>query len=695
MPQQPYFNDEFGFRQESAVVSQAGGLSVVDNIETSGINSGLAQDNSYVLLQDKAKALFQLTNGNATVKATGDLFLGGKNVFQSIAGDTQLVILGDEHVYRHGDKTEQTGDVDQKTIQATKDAQKIATDIDKKKMETIKNTQGTPVPCPTCSMEVLTDRGQCLLDLVFKLLRFAIPNFPYPLDILQRVLNFLGVPFQSPETVQKLNGGQGCGSPGCKNGTVNSPQEAIQKANKQAADELKSKEKELGEKTKQMGSGGTQVMGPFTGDVALYVGHPEAMNTSPVVALKDHATTPFGFTNKTSPEGSGFIPHTKGNAKKAVYSDCLRLPGNFSLSVNQKFSIKTGSPGIDMLTSGKVQIDGAVTNVVATEGELTLMSNNVTTVKGKNIIIDGNDRSGDTGVRIEAENTMVAGALHVSGDLAVKGAIEMDGGLYCTHITCPGERVATGPAGPAHQVQSGGTWNNPVGGLQASVLDTFDKILKKAGRDVFNVLSLNIANGMAEIKTLLEEAYETVKINTIIDNFGMPTGFGTTYFAAPGLPAGPPLMVNGFAIVVPGQTLPVHTFTHNHLSPGSNHSHDYTSFQGQPVGSNTAARAIRPEPSHVPSPAKATGIGTKPGHKNTGDLCIPCVWPFGGGGPNNRGRDSFYGTTPQNPTTNYVPITSQTFDPNGNLVPLPFLDIGCDPETGETFTFGVSPISAI
>jgi hypothetical protein len=537
------------------------------------------------------------------------------------------------------------------------------------------------------------------LDLVFKLLRFAIPNFPYPLDILQRLLNFLGVPFQSPETVQKLNGGEGCGSPGCKNGTVYSPQEGIQKANKEAADNLKSKEKELGEKTKKMGGGGTQMMGPFTGDVALYVGHPEAMNTSPVVALKDHATIPFGFTNKTSPEGSGFIPHTKGNAKRAVYSDCLKLPGSFSISVNQKFSVKTGSPGIDLLTSGKVQIDGAVTNVVATDGELTLMSNNVTTVKGKNIIIDGNDRSGDTGIRLEAENIMAAGALHVSGDLAVKGAISMDGGLYCTHITCPGERVASGPAGPAHQVHSGGTWNNPFTGLQATVLDTFDKILKKAGRDPFNLLSLNIINGMAEIKTLIEESYESIKLNTIVDNYGMPTGFATSYFAAPGLPAGPPLMVNGFAMagpypvafiytfVVPGQTMPVHTFTHNHLSPGSNHSHDYTSFQGQPTGNNTSARAARPNPSHVPSPAKATGIGTKPGHKSTGDLCIPCIWPFGGGGPNSKGRNTAYGLDPNANNnvyqgTNYVPVTSLPFDPNGNLIPPPFLDIGCDPETG-------------
>jgi hypothetical protein len=145
--------------------------------------------------------------------------------------------------------------------------------------------------------------------------------------------------------------------------------------------------------------------------------------------------------------------------------------------------------------------------------------------------------------------------------------------------------------------------------------------------------------------------------------------------------AGPYPVTFTYTFVVPGQTLPVHNFTHNHGSPGGNHSHDYTSFQGQPVGTNTAARGIRPEPSHVPSPPKSTGIGTKPGHKTTGDLCIPCIWPFGGGGPNAKKRNSTYGLDPNAYNNvyqgNFIPVTNLTFDPDGNLIPPPSLDLGC------------------
>jgi len=145
--------------------------------------------------------------------------------------------------------------------------------------------------------------------------------------------------------------------------------------------------------------------------------------------------------------------------------------------------------------------------------------------------------------------------------------------------------------------------------------------------------------------------------------------------------AGPYPVAFMYTYVVPGQTFPIFNFTHNHGSPGGNHSHDYTSFQGQPVGSNQAARGIRPDPSHVPTPAKATGIGTKPGHKNTGDLCIPCIWPFGGGKPNAKKRNSTWGLDPNAYNKvykgNMIPVTNLKFDPNGNLIPPPFLDLGC------------------
>jgi hypothetical protein len=682
-----------GFKHQSGMYSPAGGLEISSDISPNSNGSTQVNDNSYIILQDKAKALLELKGGNLTIKGN-DVYIGSKgNFFQSIAGDAQLVNNGSYYTYVKGDHHETVGSSTTEEIEAMKKCREICYEIDKKKVEYIENGEGTDVPCPTCSMSVLTDRGQCLLDLVWKLIRLAIPNFPYPLDILQKLLDFLGTPFLTPEEVQQINGGEGCGSPGCKGGMCKSPQKDIQDANENAAKELKEKQKELNEYQKKSGSGGTKVFGPFTGDVAIFVGHPDMINQSPTVALtKHHDTIPFGFKNNEV----GLIPSSKGNCKKAVYCPPLMNAGSLSLTVAEKFTIKTGSPGIETLTSGKFSIKGETVDVTSSKGELTISSNNVTTLKGKNIIIDGNDRSGDSGIKLEAENIQATGALTVTGDLDVKGAIKMDGGIYTTHITAPGERIATGPSGAAHQVQSNAQWNNPFTGMQATIYDKYDKIYKKTSRDVFNVLSLNIINGMAELKTLVEETYSTMILSLGIENMGMPSGFGTTYFAPPGLPSGPPLLVNGLAFagpypvtfvytfVVPGQTFPVYNFTHNHGSPGGNHSHDYTAFQGNYVGTNNAARAIRPDPSHVPSPPKQRGTGTKPGHKNMGELCLPCIWPFGGGGPNASRRNKAYGLDPNAYNnvyrgTNFVPVTALKFNSDGSLNPPPFLDLGCDP----------------
>lgn len=705
--QKPVFNynntegtgfGDLGFKQQSGLYSEAGGLEMRSDIFPSKDGSSQPQDNSYVLLQDKTKALLQLNNGNVTIKGN-DVFIGSKgNFFQSILGDAQLVNQGDYYTYIKGDQQETVGSSSKEELEATKKAKQIALEIDKKKVESIEKGEGTDVPCPTCSMSVLTDRGQCLLDLVWKLIRLAIPNFPYPLDILQKLLDFLAIPFLTPEEVKQINGGKGCGSPGCKGGTCKSPQKDIQDANENAAKELKSKQKELNDAQKKMGSGGTKVFGPFSGDVALFVGQPDAINQSPTVALtKHHGTIPFGFENNEV----GFIPNSKGNCKKAVYCPPLQNPGSLSLTVAEKFTLQTGSPGIEALTSGRLAVKAEDVLLTSAKGEFTITSNNVTTLKGKNVIIDGNDRSGDDGILLDAKNVKATGALHVNGDLAVKGAISMDGGIYCTHITAPGERIATGPAGPASQVQSNAQWNNPVTGLQATVFDQFDKSWKKVSRDIFNTISLNIINGMAEIKTLIEETYSTMILSIGIENLGQPAGFGTTFFASPGMPSGPPLMVNGtaqagpypvvftYTFVVPGQTFPVYNFTHNHGSPGGNHSHDYTAFQGNYVGTNNAARASRPNPSHVPSPPKQKGTGTKPGHKNMGELCIPCIWPFGGGGPNAKKRNKTYGLDPNAYNnvyngTNFVPVTALTFNPDGTLNPPPFLDLGCEPSDDQT-----------
>jgi hypothetical protein len=194
MPAPTLLNSLSGSQQTTSTLTEAGGLEMKTNIWFDTKNgSNLPEDNSYVLLQDKYKSLVQMIGGNLVLKSNADLYMGAmQNLFTTVGGDHQTVIQGDHHDYTKGNKTTSTGEAGPKQVEAAKKLQDATHKIDKKKIDTIKKTKGGEVECPNCASEVLTDRGQCLIDEAIKIIRLAIPNFPYPLEVLEKILNFLG-----------------------------------------------------------------------------------------------------------------------------------------------------------------------------------------------------------------------------------------------------------------------------------------------------------------------------------------------------------------------------------------------------------------------------------------------------------------------------------------------------------------------
>jgi hypothetical protein len=74
--------------------------------------------------------------------------------------------------------------------------------------------------------------------------------------------------------------------------------------------------------------------------------------------------------------------------------------------------------------------------------------------------------------------------------------------------------------------------------------------------------------------------------------------------------------------------IPVYTYTHNHGSPGDPHAHSYIMPRMLGYDTASAATASRDEPSVIPTPARATGMGNQTGnYPSLGDL-----GPCGGGG---------------------------------------------------------------
>ena len=669
-------------KQANTVSSEAGLLEFKNHVRVDEFGSLIPDDRSYVLLQDKFKSLIQFIGGTVTLKAASDMcIVAGQNLFFSVKGDVQWNYGGDKHEYIQGNHTVQYGEQTAEKTKAAQSLQKLTSGIDKTKIDTIKSTEGADMPCPVCTQKFLTDRAQQLSDKAFKIIRKYLPNFPYPLDVIQKYINMLIVPFLTATPNASLNGGKGCGSPGCKGGKVKSPITSIQEGNDKAAKELESKQEQITEQQKKLGTGGSQVQS-YTGDVNINVGL--AINDAKVTVEKDNTVVPFGLKNAAKPQ-EGFCLDTSGSTKQVIHSDPLINPGSLIVNVSNKLTVNAGSPGIEVNTTGKMTQNAAVMTLASTEGELTLTSANKTTIKGRNVVIDAKDRSGDTGCRIEADNTIVAGKLSVTGDIGLKGSLMMDGGIYCTHITCPSERLNTANAGGAHQVHSSSTWNTPLNGMQGTIFDSYDKLYKTVSRDLFNSLTLNILN-LSEIKTLIEETYSTILLSMTIDNQFSPTGFGMTGWYPYGIY---PLQIIGVCsygglvtgYVIPGQLLPVYNFTHNHGSPGQDHAHDYSvpAFDGH--DNAASSRAARPNPSHVPTPAKKKGMGTKPGNTSLGDISS-----CGGGGAGFNGgvsaakrkRNKGFGISGDGSgfvDKNYVDLTPETgnykFNPDGSLNPPP------------------------
>ena len=657
-----------GSRQANVVASEASVQESVNLVTPDPSGSSIPLDRSYFLNQDKFKNIIQSNAEGITLKSPSDigLFSGG-NIFMSVRGDRQSVVGGDDHYYAHGEFTQQSGVQSPKEQKAAKDLQKLTGEIDKKKMDTIKNSKGEDVACHLCQQRVLSQRGQAMMTRALRLLEKFFGYKPYQNDIFFRAIQGFVLPMLSRTTNFALNGGKGCGSPGCKNGVIKSVQKTLQDANRQAADDFKAKQEAINDAQKKMGKGGAVVKSD-SGDVIWRVGL--VKNDAPTCVETVYTTTQFGLVNGAK-AGDPLTVDSKGSAKLAVHSDPLINPGSLFIDVSNKFTVAAGSPGVEVDTTGKVSINGATTMVTANQGELTLSSANRTFLKGKNIIIDAKDRSGDSGVKIDSDNTLVAGKLSVNGDLALKGSLMMDGGLHVPHITCPSERIASGPASDAHQVHSNATWNGP-NGMQASVFDKFDKAYKKITRDPY-VFMAGLLDLIPEMDTLMRETYSTAQLAATVDNYGIPTGFGwalgyKSLSPLKVLVAGPTGVMKG--IVIP-EIIPIHNYTHNHGKPGGDHSHATTvpAFNG--YDNQPAARAGRPSPSHVPTSAPPYGMGTQPGHKTLGDN-TSCG---GGGAFSNRktpsqaaaDRNSRYGLT-GNPfeAGNYVPVTPE-FDPDGSL----------------------------
>lgn len=623
----------------------AGGIQSIDNVSLGRDGSKIPAYKDVVELYHRTGSHLRMatgatllwSHGDMAIDADGDLSLSSK-------GDKQDVVLGNNRVYTHGDSVILTGVQLKEQREAARQLQETINRIEKTKVDKIKSTKGTDVLCPTCEKEYLINKKSGFVSRLTGFFRkFTIPYFGYAVD---QALSLFGKAYSAKldKTTGKAMLGGTCGNKGCKNGIIESAKGKLDAGNTAAVQEAERLSSTIDEHASKL-KGGNYTM-VSTGDVILQSGL--VPNNAEAFAEVGYNTNEFMHelnTNRTYFAVSG-----AKNSKKVANTNPSMTVGNMNIIASNKLLLNAGSPGLEILTKGQGNLMFGGVSIVASDGELLLTSNNLTTIKGKNLVIDADDRSGTGGLEIRSRNTLVKGAFHVNGNSSSLGSVSIDGNLSAPFLITRSMRLQTTKSGSTKVIGNAANW---AGTCQAmEVADRVVQVLNKY------LMPGNLIDPEA-IFTLSLETWNSIWQATVVE-FPTPTGI---YFGGCANAAG--LGVSwGY----------VWNWKHSHNLTPQAHTHDHTVPMGKYFDDRESWAQARTDASSIPTPANEVGDGETPGPKSNGGACGG--GGFGFGGPNTFAsqariaRNARFGIIGEdafgdNDFVNVVP----KYDEEGNILP--------------------------
>jgi hypothetical protein len=583
----------------------AGGIQSIDNVSLGKDGSKIPAYKDVLELYHRTGSHLRMatgatllwSHGDMAVDADGDLSLSSK-------GNKQDVVLGNNRVYTHGDSVFLTGVQLNEQREAATKLQETVSKIEKAKIDKIKSTKGTEVGCPTCEKEYLINKKSGFISRVEKTVRkYTPPYFGYPVDILFWVFGKLVSPKLDKTTGNSMLGGT-CGNKGCKNGIIESAKGKLDAGNAAAVQEAERQSATMDQHASKL-KGGNHTM-VATGDVILQAGL--VPNNSDAFAEVGYNTNEFMHelnTNRTYFTVSG-----AKNSKKVANTNPSMTIGNMNIIASNKLFLNAGSPGLEILTKGQGNLQFGGVSIIATDGELLLTSNNVTTIKGKNLILDADDRTGTGGIQIRSRNTLVGGALHVNGNSSTIGSVSIDGNLSAPFLITRSMRLQTAKSGSTKVINNAANW---AGTAQA--MEVADKVVQTINKYVMpgNLLDPD------GIFTLALETWNSVWQSSVIE-FPVPTGL---YFGGCANAAGPGVSW-GY----------VWNYKHSHNLCPQSHNHDHTVPMGKYFDDRESWAQARTDASSIPTSSHESGDAGTPGPKSNGGACGG--GGFGFGSPNSN-----------------------------------------------------------
>jgi len=657
-------------KRRRAIKTRAGGLTFDENVSTDD-GSEVPSRNDSVRLDHSSGSSVTLASGGVGIASVGDVsFNAAGNAHITAKGTIQTTAEGSIRNYAQGDIVDVRGKQNDTQLEAAKKMQEGVNSIEKAKANKIKSTKGDEVLCPTCSKEYLTNRKSGFGSRAFKTIRkYTPPYFGFAIDILQWLYNNLVAPMLDIVSGQSLLGGT-CGNKGCKNGKIESPKKKLEAGNEEAVRVAEGISEEMNENASKLKGG--NVVDVSSGDRTIRAGL--VMNDAPAYVDTDTYHNEEFRHEKDTITGAYFAASGKGNAKRVVRTVPHHTVGNLNLEATNRLLLVAGSPGFGIETKGHGDLQFGSFTISAGEAEAVIASKNKTVIKGKNVIIDAEDRSGTEGIKLQSPHTRVAGALHVDGNMSMIGSLSIDGNLSAPFLKVPSMRLQTAKSGSTKSVANDAEWLGSAQSITAA-----DKALQVIVRDIMPGQQLDLD----WIFTQAFEIFNLARISLLIEP--VPTGFAF-FFGCP--PTCPPMI------------LPIWNWKHTHTKCPGSHTHDHTVPKGNYYDDREAWGNARDDASSVPTPANDKGDGLTPGPKSNGGACGG--GGFGFGSPNSNAsknrllRNQSFGINSGDAYGDYdfvniMPLSGNFgYDEDGNITPIDKVNFSVNLEGCALFDFNNS-----
>lgn len=561
------------------------------------------------------------TEGRASLKTGGTGFDATSNHLTIVSqNDANFSVMGTKHenafaevgnfgsIHKNASDNIQitagfgsTPEEQKKIDESHQKLKKILDDVQKQKVEEIESNakSGETVDCPLCSIKYATDKASAYSKKATSLLRMLkIPYFSYAIDIFEFLLQMIFIPFVAITNGSALGE---CGNPDCKKGQIPSPQKPIEEANRKSAETLVSKQKEIAELEQQLGNGGNYTVA-VAKDFVISAGL--GMNDSPCYAKTNNKSEPVSLQGAAGP-----CLHLKSAVLEGkVPTAPIQFPGgNVLIKGGNSVKIIAGSPGIELMTKGKLVLNCGSLEILTSDGEMVVGSTNHTTIKGKVVTIDAENGSNTGGINMNAPNTLIKG-LSVSGNAAIKGSLKVEGELSCKYINTVGQRLQSDMAGSPDQRIPFGNW--AIGAAQ------INDILNTIRTAVTHYLMPGALLTLTNIIKFVMQTYNTIMTNTVIESITTGFGIGIGY-------------------------VQMWNWQHNQLEDPKPIHVDYITPKGIYFDDGSGVDANCNDPGPIPTRARKNGMGMDGGPKTLAGCGGFGNW--GGGGGTKRGKLNSFG----------------------------------------------------